>query len=123
MTDADEPRAYTEQEVLQQLFDTISFCFRLWRDMKVEQLLEHQPEVSEVQARMQGFLTGLLSILDGVSSMPGFDLVVRTAPGDAEFHRAEGDNWWPDGAVINERLYMHESFPWEDVGRKKGTAK
>lgn len=107
----DEPRAYTTDECRQMFYAQIWQVMTYWKRLSADKLFV-APGQSEIDARLEGFLHSLLCIFDGVSGIPGFDIVPTPHPDDEEFNRNEGENWWPsDGKPINEGM-MHEEYPW-----------
>lgn len=74
-----------------------------------------QPNMNPSE-RCNGAIFSLLTYIDGNSSGPSFDLVARPSPDDEAFHCSEGDNWMPDGLVINADCLLHDLY-YEETGR------
>lgn len=69
----------------------------------------------DVKAACEGVAFSILTYLDGCSSSPSFDLVLRPHPDDKQFHIDNGDDWIEDGTVINADCYLHEMFYKKDI--------
>ncbi len=60
-----------------------------------------------------GLCHSILSMLNGNSGIPGFALVPQPHESDAEYHREQGENWWPAEEVkndIREDACLHHEF-------------
>ena len=76
------------------------------------------PTLTVLELELLAF--SFLTMIDGVSDgMPGFDLVPRTHSSDPEYHRNQGENWWPSNVhlddvdgyePINGGMHLHDSF-------------
>lgn len=111
MTDDPKPRAMTAEECRTALFAHIAATCKYWETID---LPVSRRDSSEINYRLTGFLHSILVIFDGGTVLPAFDISPSPHPDDEEFHRSEGDNWWPTGVVIND-VALHETFPWETV--------
>jgi hypothetical protein len=99
MTATDYPRAYTVDEIRDQLIDHIWSAIQLWAS---------SPTAGSIEERLSGLAHSILAILDGCSGdVPAFKLEVDPHPDDEEFLREEGSNWYPTGAVIEDMLHEH----------------
>ena len=95
-----EPRAYTAEEVR-------------------EQLLAHLREVAHYWSRVpdqtpremcDGVVFSVLNIFDGTTvGLPAMDILLSPHPDDKEFRISEGDNWYEDRQHIND-CYLHELY-------------
>ena len=63
--------------------------------------------IGETRWRMDGLIHSVLVMLDGGSGLPAFSIAPDPHPSDEDYHRSEGDNWWPRGVVLNE-CQLHE---------------
>jgi hypothetical protein len=107
-----EPRAYTKEEVRKQLLDSIRGLINHWEESAKSGRLDNRPE-GRTKAAMNGLAFSILNIFDGTSmSLPSFDLVLRPHEDDKKFNIENGSNWFEDGQVINDDLYLHEI--WHD---------
>jgi hypothetical protein len=96
-----QPRAYTVDEIRDQLINSVWSSIHFWSNPEVA------PEYS-ISQRLSGLAHSILAILDGCSAgLPAFKLVVDPHPDDEEFHREEGENWYPADAVIEDTLHEH----------------
>ena len=86
-----EPREYTIEEVRDMFLDEIAgIAARLIRD---------DNEGKAVAVSKAVF--GVLSTLEGSGYLPFFDVIPSPSAEDREYHRAEGDNWFPnDGRLL-----------------------
>jgi len=93
-------RAYTKEEVREQLIRHLLMLARYWRDTKVE----------GGQDRFEGLIHSILATLDGCSTgIPAFDLVPAPHPDDKEFHISNGENWY-EPEVINDHTSLHYTY-------------
>ena len=68
----------------------------------------------DVANRCDGVAFSILSLIDGCSSMPSMDIVLRPHPDDMEFCKSEGMDWYVDGMAINDNCLLHEFFHQEE---------
>lgn len=95
-----EPRAYTEEEVTDEIVNYVKHIVRYW---------VHDVEGQSLEQKCEGVAFSILTMLDGCSgSLPAFDLVLHPHETDKEFHQSEGENWYENGMVISTML--HERF-------------
>ena len=92
-------REYTEQEVREMFLDACQQLASYWANLPGKTATE----------RCEGVLFSVMNIFDGTSgSFPAaIDLVVRPHPDDKQFYIDNGDNYIPDGTVINDCM-LHE---------------
>lgn len=68
----------------------------------------------------EGVAFSILGLLDGVSvGIPGFALVPSPHPDDMQYHKDNGENWYPSEEVtkdIREDVMLHEEFYKEHNG-------
>ena len=91
-------REKTKEEVRQEFIDMVKARTHYWATAKGDMT---------VQERCEGVAFSLMNIFDGTSGLPAFDIVVRPHPADKQFHIDEGDDYYPDGMVINDDCYLH----------------
>ena len=95
----DKPRAYTAEEVRDQLLDTIRDSSKYWANLN-----DKTP-----QERCDGLAHSILALLDGCNmAMPGFMLTTDPHPDDKEFLRHHGENWYdktPMDFMLHEYFY------------------
>lgn len=95
-------REYTKEEVREMVLDHMRHLAHYWATT---------PNAGTVKERCEGVAFSILNIFDGTSSgLPAFDLVVSPHPDDKQFHIDEGENYMPDGLVINEDCHLHDLF-------------
>lgn len=98
-TETTEPRAYTADEVRQQFLDHMRTLALYWSST-----------AGTEREKLNGLCFSILNIFDGTSQdLPAMDIVLRPHENDMEFHKAEGDNWYEVGQVINDTM-MHEEY-------------
>lgn len=99
-----EPRELTEDEVREKFIDLVWSYIRYWENLPDKTCNE----------RVEGLAFGMLVILDGESTLPGFIVAPRPHPGDKDFHKSEGGNWYPEnhesGVVCDIAGCLHELF-------------
>lgn len=85
--DQTEPRQYTDEEVRDRFLDHLAHAVRYWLN---------ESRVSDTEAKMTGLVHSILATIDGsAAGLPGFILAPSPHPDDEEFHRREGENWYP----------------------------
>ena len=94
-----EPRQYTREECREMFLDEIRASVRYWLGEK---------SVPTAKEKLEGLAFSILVILDGGTGLPGMKVTPNPHEDDAEFHREQGENWWPDGVDIGGGL--HEEF-------------
>lgn len=95
-----EPRAYTADEIRDQLIDSIWASIKMWAGPLQD---EHT-----IEERLSGLAHSILVALDGCSAdLPAFMLVTDTTAEDQEFRRSEGENWYLAGMAITDMLHEH----------------
>lgn len=97
-TSVDKPRAYTADELRDTLLESLRENAKYWAALPGKTPLEIA----------NGVTFSLLTLLDGCSILPSFDLVVRPHPDDKQFNVDEGNNYYEDGTAISDML--HERF-------------
>lgn len=88
MTTKPEPREYTAEEVRDKFLLYVQHLVTYWETLEGD---------DSVRDRMNGLVHSIFTTLDGCSvGLPGF--VVAPAPheSDAEYHRDNGENWYPE---------------------------
>lgn len=95
-----EPRPYTEKEILEQFLDEIRGLIRYWATLPKPFIA---PGETDVQARLSGLAFSILAMLDGChGSMPAFRVIPCPNQADEQFNRDEGENWYPYPAQTND---------------------
>lgn len=95
----EQPRAYTADEVRQQLLAQIRQDITYWLQQDGDE-----------RRRMEGLVFSILNIFDGTTmALPAMDIVLSPHPDDKQFHIDEGDNWYESGQVINDCM-LHEEW-------------
>jgi hypothetical protein len=115
MTSTDEPRAYTREEMQRMFLEHLWVMVHYWAT--TEPRVEGHAET--VEERIAGFAFTVLADLDGSAvNLPAFNLYPAPHPDDEEFHRNEGENWWPSDVDLHGNSMLHEM--WHDIGRELG---
>jgi hypothetical protein len=104
-----EPREYTPEEVKQHFLDHIWEMIEYWDKLKPRTGARSQRE------RLEGLAFSLLVTLDGCSGgMPGFIVAPSTHESDKEYHKEQGENWYPQNndAKVNCDIggTLHDDF-------------
>lgn len=92
-------REYTAEEAREHLLDSVRSIVDYWT------VAPNQTD----RERCEGVAFSILTLLDGCSDAPAFDLSVSPHPDDKQFHVDNGENYYADGMVINETM-LHEEF-------------
>lgn len=91
------PRAYTSEEVRDQILDHLRDLVDYWAD----------PDIAkgyDTKERLSGLAFSILATLDGCSDLPAFTLVPCPHEDDKEFHISEGENYF-DSTPVNFALH------------------
>jgi len=97
-----EPRALTSEELRDQLLDRMHEIARYWSAVEIK-----EPDRNTILGRIDGALHSVLSMLDGCSSLPAFDLVAKPHPEDKQYNIDEDENWIEDETRISDMLHEH----------------
>lgn len=89
-------RAYTDKEVRKMFIEYLKETAKYW-----EKTGKNTADI------LDGFIFSFLTLLDGATDLPAFDLVVRPHPDDKKYHIDLNENYFEDGMVINDCM-MHE---------------
>lgn len=89
-------RAKTQEEIRQELIAELKSAVSFWLNQ----------DTSE-EDKLNGVVFSMLSLIDGVTSMPSFDLVVHPHKDDKAFCIANSLNWYEPNTVINEDVMLH----------------
>jgi len=92
-------RAKTAEEVRAEFLDCLRSNISYWATR------EGMPE----REKLEGLTFSFLTLLDGVSGMPCFDLLIRPHSDDKQFHIDEGQDYYEDGMIIND-CYLHDEL-------------
>lgn len=98
-------RAYTEEEVRMEFLNYIAGMAYYWAK---------QPGLTDLE-KCNGLAFSVLTLIDGGTFMPSFDLIPCPHEEDKDFHIEEGENWY-EPTVINN-CQLHEL--WHEVEIKK----
>lgn len=100
--DLDEPRELTEDEVREQYLGLIQTYVRYWHNLPNKTCRE----------RMEGLAFSMLVILDGESGLPGFIVAPCPHQDDKEYHKDQGDNWFPENHKSNVKCDIAGEAAW-----------
>lgn len=101
---ADEPRAYTSDELRDRLLDHVRTITEFWADPKLDR---------DIQERCNGVAFSILAMLDGSSEgIPCVDLVFQPTDAAKDYDIKQGQNWIEPGTVVADTL--HDHFYWRD---------
>lgn len=112
---ADEPRAHTPEEMRKMFLDQAWSSARSWGRVPPKDVLVDMGDRSGVSDDIlaefmtyatEGAMFSFLCILDGVSTLPAFNITPVPHSSDEQFHKDEGENWWPNDKVVND-IYLH----------------
>jgi len=81
-----DSRQYTAEEVRQKFFEHLMGLVKFW----------DRVDDRSAKGKMYGLIHSLLVTFDGMSGdMPGFLIYPRCHSSDPEYHKDNGDNWYP----------------------------
>jgi len=92
-------REITEEEAREELIGAIKF--------NIEDISKGDKKLKENLDRL---MFSVFCMIDGVSSGPAFDLIVRVHESDKEYHIENEENWYKDGMCINTMEHFHDKF-------------
>lgn len=109
--DPDAPRELTAEECTKALLDHFEHIAKYWAK-----------QAGSVEDRMYGLVFSILTALDGDSmGLPKWLVVPDPHPSDREFHREEGENWWPENHHVvvkgGSKDPLHELWSARDKGK------
>ena len=106
-----ELRQYTNDEVRDLFLQQVWTYVRFWTTAKLEgDDLGHR---DPTQHRVEGMAFSILAMLDGCSGgLPGFIVAPSPHESDEEYHRGEGENWFPCTPKVQTDIAgnLHEIF-------------
>lgn len=94
---SDGSRVYTKEETREMFLAELEDKVTYWRNLK-----------TPATDPFDGLLHSILCVIDGVAGLPSFDITVRPHSDDKKFHEDEGENYFEDGLVINDDVYLHD---------------
>lgn len=100
-----EPREYTPEEVRAMFLQHIRTLVKYW---------ERVPQAPTAREKLEGLAFSILVTLDGeADGLPAFDVVPCPHESDKDYHRDEGENWFPSGVPLPGALheYFHQPKP------------
>lgn len=118
-----KPRAYTAAEMRKMLLDYINQIRDYWLtvDVSGKEFQAQLAKDGEARYRMDGFIHSMLVMFDGGSmAMPALDITPSPHESDEQYHKDQGENWWPDDVIIND-VQLHDE--WNAMGRTTRNAK
>jgi len=89
----------TVDEVREEFISEIKVTARYWAGLKDKRDIE----------RCEGVAFSILSIIDGSSCLPAFDLLVAPHETDKQYHIDNGEDYYKDKMLINDCM-LHEMF-------------
>lgn len=95
-----EPREMTTEEVKERFLAHVRNMVIYWSQPGLD--------AKDLHERLSGLAFSILAAIDGSAcGLPAFILAPAPHPDDREFHKAEGENWYPEN---------HESSVKADIG-------
>jgi len=105
LKDIAHARAYTAIEVREMFLDRVISMIGYWNGEGKSNVDPKLPS----RDKMEGLVHSLFVLIDGHSGdMPAFNLVCSPHPEDENYHRKNGENWMPQGAIINDCMLRDE---------------
>lgn len=102
-----DSRAYTAEEIRDMFMSMVRDAARYWANLPDADKATGKPLT--IAGRCEGVAFSILSIIDGSSMLPAFDLVAVPHVNDKRDAIEQGDNWIEPGTAINECM-LHELF-------------
>ena len=95
-----KPRAFTAEEVRDKFLHQVRGLAKYWAELPGK----------TPQERTDGMAFSMLNIFDGSTmSLPGLDISLAPHPEDRPYLKAQGENWFKKGQVINDCM-LHEMY-------------
>jgi len=94
-----EPRAYTVEEVREEMLDYLRNIANYWADLPNKTARE----------KCDGLVFSFLTLLDGCAMFPALDVTLAPHESDKEYNRSEGMNWYEPGMLVNNCM-LHELY-------------
>jgi len=108
---ADEPRAYTDEEVRTMFLEKVYGIKEYWEKESVTN--------DTLKGRMEGCVFSIMALLDGSNiDFPAVALIAIPHPSDEDFHKERGENWIEDGTLIGGNVELHDE--WSKLRAEKG---
>lgn len=93
------PREYTAEETRDKFLKHVHALVDYW---------ENESRAPTSRAKLSGLAFSIMSALDGGTlGLPGFIVVTNPCDSDKEYHRDNGENWFPAGADLG---VLHEFY-------------
>lgn len=94
-------RASTKEEVRDEFIGQLRGLARYWANANAKSDLE----------KIEGAIFSVLCSIDGVGHpFVSMDLVLRPHPDDKEYFIENEEDFYEDGMVINDDVYLHDLF-------------
>jgi hypothetical protein len=95
----EQPRAKTKEEVREEFLSQVHSYVEYWQN----------ESRSDEKGKVSGVAFSILALIDGDGELPAMDIVMRPHPSDEAYFKEKGENWIPDGLIIND-VPLHEQF-------------
>jgi hypothetical protein len=106
-------RRKTADEVRDEFLSCVRAVASYWATLPGE----HTP-----QDRCDGVAMGILSLIDGVASLPAMTLTVDPADGDKEYDIERGQDWYEPGTAFNTDCYLHDLYFHPNVAASRSSS-
>ncbi len=88
------PRAKTVEEAKMEILNHIKNMADYW---------ETDVKNVSIRYRLHGIIFSILAMFDGEDGkLPTMDIVMSPHPDDEEWHKGNGDNWFPFGLTLED---------------------
>ena len=115
-------RAYTPAEMRAQLIAHFRNLVSYWSSAPItDQLAKYIAErgVTEAVYRMEGLVFSILTVFDGESTLPAFDLY-PPHPDDRSYLELLGENWYDEEVCVHDGSAMlHDEWHAEERARNE----
>jgi hypothetical protein len=108
-----EPRQYTVDEVRKQVLEYVWGLVDHWLN---------ESRTADTRGKLSGLAFSFMVMLDGGSVLPGFVVAPSPHPDDEDYHRENGDNWFPraesspfDITPLHEVFYKYDPKPPREI--------
>ena len=95
----EKPHKMTEDEVRNRFLEAVRNIANEWAHYELR--TDRYEGETEAEWRCRGTAFSIMVLLDGGhGDMPGFVVAPSPHPDDKEFHKSEGDNWYPKSPEV-----------------------
>lgn len=78
---------------------------------EIKEFWEKESREKTLKGKMEGCIFSILALLDGSSpGLPMMHISLRPHDDDERYHKANDENWFESGQVINDDVELHNEW-------------